>query len=274
MTAAWAEVIGDPVAQSKSPVIHRHWLEALGIEGDFLKTRVEPPALGSFFAGRRARPDWRGCSVTIPHKLAVIPHLDALDPSATATGAVNCVRRDGPRLIGANTDVEGVAAALEGWSGGKAVLIGAGGAARAALEALRRLGAGPVAIIARDRTAGSDLLGRFRLAGEVHSFAEAGQATIGARLIINASPLGMKGMAGMPGTVLDALAKVEDDARVFDMVYAPVETELLRRAGSMSLGAVTGLTMLVGQARAAFGWFFGAEPPKAGDDVLMRALGE
>ena len=273
MTAAWAEVIGDPVAQSKSPAIHCHWLERLAIDGRFDKTRVAPAALGSFLAGRRALAEWRGCSVTIPLKLAVMAHVDSLDPAAARAGAVNCIRREDRNLIGANTDVDGVAAAIEGWGGGKAALIGAGGAARAALEALRCAGAGEVAIVARDAAAASDLIGRFGLEGDVHPFAESARAMSGASLIVNASPLGMEGMGAMPAAVLDALAEAVDNALVFDMVYAPVETELLRRARSMSLGAVTGLTMLVGQARAAFRWFYGVEPPAGDDAALLRALG-
>jgi shikimate dehydrogenase len=273
MAAAWAEVIGDPIAQSKSPLIHRHWLGRLGLEGDFLRTRVESAALGDYFAQRRAAPAWRGCSVTIPHKLAAIAYLDRIEPPAAATGAVNCVFRAGDELVGANTDVDGVAAALAGWRGGKSVLIGAGGAARAALEALRRRGPGEVAMIARGEAAGAKLLDRFGLSGEVFPFAGAGAALAGAGLVINASPLGMAGMPPMPAQVLDALAEAVDNALVFDMVYAPVETELLRRAGAMSLGAVTGLTMLIGQARAAFRLFFGAKAPAGADAELMRALG-
>jgi len=273
ITAPWAEVIGDPVAQSKSPLIHRRWLAMLGMDGDYLKTRVAPDALASFLAARRQAPGWRGCSVTIPHKLAVIPLLDAIDPAAAATGAVNCIWRDEDRLIGTNSDVDGVLAALAGWHGGRAVLIGAGGAARAALAALRRLGAARVALIARDEAAGAALLGRFGLAGSVHPFAGAREAIAGADLVINASPLGMAGGAPMPPLVLDALGEAVDNALVFDMVYAPVETTLLRRAGSMSLGAVTGLTMLVGQARAAFRLLFGAAAPADDDAALMLELG-
>ena len=112
MSVPFAEVIGDPVAQSKSPLIHKHWLQLLDIEGDYLRTRVETADLGAFLAERRADPDWRGCNVTVPHKEAVVRLLDELDESAATVGAVNCVVPRSGRLVGYNTDVDGVAAAL------------------------------------------------------------------------------------------------------------------------------------------------------------------
>src|SRR5207253_5298056 len=101
----FAEVIGDPIAQSKSPVIHRYWLDRLGIEGDYVRTRVAADELAGFLARRRSDPEWRGCNVTIPHKETIIPLLDRLDPSAEAIGAVNCVVPEGGALVGYNTDI-------------------------------------------------------------------------------------------------------------------------------------------------------------------------
>src|SRR5439155_19748837 len=106
MSNPYAEVIGDPVAHSKSPLIHRFWLEKAGIEGDYRTTRVEGPGLSAYLAQRRADPDWRGCNVTVPHKQAVIPLLDRMTPLAQQVGAVNLIAScEG--LLGGNSDVEG-----------------------------------------------------------------------------------------------------------------------------------------------------------------------
>jgi shikimate dehydrogenase len=273
MGTPWAEVIGDPIAQSQSPLIYGAWLAARGIAGEFRATRVAAAELARVLATRRADPDWRGCSVTIPHKRAVMAHLDARAPAAEAVGAVNCVWREGARLIGTNTDIDGVMAAFDrhGWRGGVVVLIGAGGAARAALAALRQRGAKRVRIVARDAPAALALAAGFGVAAEVFSFARADRALAGADFVINATPLGMNSMPPMPDALLDALAGATASGIVFDMVYAPLETGLLRRADSLSLATVTGLTMLIGQARAAFRLFFGAEAP-ADDSALLARL--
>ena len=108
----YAEVIGDPIAHSKSPQIHRHWLQQTGLDGDYRATRVSREGLAGYFAERRADPDWRGCNVTIPHKENVAPLIDDVASDAAAIGAVNCVIREGDRLVGYNSDVNGIAAAL------------------------------------------------------------------------------------------------------------------------------------------------------------------
>ena len=259
----YAEVIGDPVAHSRSPTIHRAWLDALGREGAFDATRVASPELAAFVAARRRDPSWRGCSVTAPHKLAIVPLLDGTTNAAAAVGAVNCVFRDGKRLMGTNTDVDGVLRALNGVdvAGGRTVLIGAGGAARAAIAGLRQLGAAEIALLARDpRRASAALLAGVRAIPLEEPAAE----IAGAQLLVNASPLGMAGGTPMPRPVLAALDGAVG-AAVFDMVYAPPETELLAAARAAGLRPIDGLTMLIGQARRAFALFFGAEPPSADD---------
>jgi shikimate dehydrogenase len=103
----YAEVIGDPIAQSKSPAIHGHWLAALGIDADYGRAHVLAADLADYLARRRADPAWRGCNVTMPHKQAIIPLLDALDPLAQSVGAVNTVVPEAGRLVGYNTDAPG-----------------------------------------------------------------------------------------------------------------------------------------------------------------------
>jgi len=241
--APYAEVIGDPIAHSKSPTIHNFWLESLGIDAEYRATRVTD--LCSFFGSRRGDPDWRGCNVTAPHKQAVMPFLDESSP----IGAVNCIVRDGDRLIGLNTDVDGVAEALAGADLGRVVMIGDGGAARAVLVALANA---EVTSITR------------RNMDEVGLLA-------GATLIINATPLGMGHAGPMPDALLDALPSAAPGATVFDMIYHPLDTLFLQAARAVGLRTVDGLTMLTGQARQAFRLFFGAEPPSE-HDAELRAL--
>jgi shikimate dehydrogenase len=262
---AFAEVVGDPIAQSKSPVIHRHWLDQLGIAGDYVRTRVGAGALADFLNQRRADPDWRGGNVTIPHKQAVIPLLDRLDLGAEAIGAVNCiVREDAADLIGYNTDIDGVAAALDSTQlrGCKAALIGAGGGARAVAAYLASRGIGRVAVVVRNPERAEPLR---RLAPDigmyVTDFDHADVAFGGAAAIINASPLGMAGADPMPQSLLDSVRRHAAGATVFDLVTTPVETDFLAAGGSGGGTTVGGLNMLVGQAARAFELFFGVPAP-------------
>ena len=148
----YAEVIGDPIAQSKSPIIHKHWLSRVCLAGDYRATLVVPEGLVGFIEQRRFDPNWRGCNVTIPHKQAVLPLLDEIDSVAAAVGAVNCVVPTDVGLKGHNTDVDGVAAALDGTEleGRKIAIIGAGGAARAAITYLAAKSVAEIHILVRD----------------------------------------------------------------------------------------------------------------------------
>lgn len=268
MATAYAEVIGDPIAQSKSPIIHTHWLAELGLGGEFRRQRVSAQKLGTYFRDRRADPAWRGCSVTIPHKETVIVHLDELDPSAAAIGAVNCVARNPSGLIGYNTDVDGVAAALRDVEieGSKVAIIGGGGAARAAIACLAEHGAGEIIVLVRD-PAGAKSLRPLFSSLQIASIGAAATLLPNAALIINASPLGMTGYAPMPGGLLDSV-RAQGAATLFDMVYDPIATAFL------SAGAgprIDGLTMLTGQAARAFELFFGVPAP-APDHRLRERL--
>jgi shikimate dehydrogenase len=269
----YAEVIGDPVAQSSSPAIHKKWLAALGLKGDFRATRVEADELEEYFAARRADPDWRGCSVTIPHKQAVLRFLDSIDPAAGAVGAVNRISREDQLLTGGNTDVDGIAAALDpiALQGEKAVLIGAGGAARAAIHYLQRRGIDDIVILARDPVKASlELAGMASHHLEFRPLAECDNAFEGARLVVNASPMGMEGQPPMPAALLTSLARDAGGKILFDMVYKPLETEFLAAGASKGAVTIDGMKMLVGQARAAFQAFFGSPAPAS----LTHAAGD
>lgn len=264
MGVPYAEVIGDPISHSKSPLIHRAWLGQLGLEGDFRATRVTAGGLRDHLALRRRDPDWRGCSVTIPHKETVLALLDDLAPAAREIGAVNCITPEETGLIGFNTDVDGVAAALEGASvpGAKAVLIGAGGAARSALHYLLDAGAAEIGIVVRDPAKAA----HFVQPGDpervvIYPFGRSQRAFEGASILVNASPLGMAGAPPMPGHLLAHFAACAPGATLFDMVYKPVQTQFLKEGEANGGAAVNGLVMLTGQARRAFQAFFGHPAP-------------
>lgn len=265
---AYAEVIGDPIAHSKSPLIHNFWLERLGIDAEYRATRVVRSVLADYFAMRRKDSFWRGCNVTIPHKEASISCLNGLDGAASSVGAVNTViPREAGRLAGYNTDVEALAHELEGTLNflaaaeiGAAV-IGTGGAARAILGVYRRYGLSHITIVARDAVKATSLLSEFGLNGSVQGLDQ--KLAVGG-LLVNASPLGMTGQPALD-------LQFSGSPLVFDLVYAPVETPLLRAARSRGLATLDGFVLLIGQAALAFHRLFGVERP-VGVEQELRAL--
>ena len=270
MNLPYAEVIGDPVAQSKSPLIHNFWLEHAGLSGTYRKTRILSEALSKYFANRVADGDWRGCNVTLPHKIAVANLVDRLDEQAVKVGAVNTVVKSGSGLTGYNTDVDGVLAALPQTSMNsdtRVCLIGAGGAARAAIAACALRKVQDLSVVARSGDTAQALLDEFQMNGRVGPLHDAASGILEADVVINATPLGMMGKPEMPQWIVEAIENSSGKV-VFDMVYAPLETALLAASQRGGHQAVDGLTMLIGQAGRAFRLFFGADP--MGDDALLR----
>lgn len=264
---AWAEVIGNPVGHSLSPIIHRYWLDSIGIAGRYEATRVAPAGLRLLLETRRDAPDWRGCNVTAPHKEKVCTLLDELDEAASAVGAVNCVYRAGGRLAGTNTDVEGISEALAGIAiaGASVAIVGAGGAARAALCLLRREGAGRIELVLRRPAAARGLdVAAVPLADAPRAFASASR-------IINATPRGQAGREPMPAELLAAVRSARP-AAAFDMVYRPLQTAFLAAASEGGGQVIDGLGMLIGQARRAFTLFYGACPPARDSELRVRLL--
>ncbi|MBX3565368.1 MAG: shikimate dehydrogenase [Sphingomonas sp.] len=263
----YAEVIGDPISHSKSPAIHGFWLKALGIEAEYRATHVTPDALAAYFASRRADPDWRGCNITIPHKQAALDLVEDRGGVRESIGAINTVVRDGDALIGTNTDAGGFYAPIAGLEleDKHAVVIGAGGAARAILFALSKLGVARVTVMNRNVLKAAALLSSFGLKGDAVPL---GSPLPAAGLVVNASALGM---AGQPPLEID-LSPLPEEAVVYDIVYAPLETDLLAQARDRELDTVDGLDMLIGQAALAFELFFGAEPPRDRDEELRAIL--
>lgn len=269
MTAhPYAEVIGDPIKHSKSPLIHNFWLQKLGIVADYQAHHVLAEGLGSYFKTRSADPDWRGCNITIPHKVAALDHV--LDPGGVrdSIGAINTVfRNEQGDICGTNTDAAGFFAPISDteWAGGSAVVIGAGGAARAILFALAQADIGSVTLLARSPLKATALLAHFGLKGKVLPM----DARIpAADLLVNTSPLGM---TGQPPLQID-LEPLPEQAIVYDIVYTPLETGLLRAAAARELATVDGLDMLIGQAAFAFELFFGSPPPADCEDELRGLL--
>ena len=283
MSRAYAEVIGDPIAQSKSPAIHNFWLAKLGIDAEYRARHVRTDELADYFRQRKADDDWRGCNVTMPHKQAVMPLLDQLDPLAAHVGAVNTIARarDGS-LTGYNTDVAGFLEPLRTLLDREhlfrmARVLGTGGAARAIVTGLA---AEKVVIVlaGRDAAKAQALLDELDPGGEHHAtdfahFAEPTDFAFDDRegcldLIVNASPLGM---TGQPPLAFD-LSHVPPGSVVYDIVTHPADTPLLKAARAAGLRTIDGLAMLLGQAGVAFEKFFGRAPPRNDGDRALRAL--
>lgn len=263
----YAEVIGDPIDHSKSPVIHGFWLDQLGIAADYRATRVTRAELPAFIAARRADPDWRGCNVTMPLKLDALLLADESTDRATTAGAANLLAPREGKLLAANTDVGAVASLLapivkEAPPG--IVLLGNGGAARAILVALRLLGRTDIRIQARNMAVAMKLAVEFGLDEPPSPF----DRPVDLGGLINSTPLGMK---GHPAIAID-LTAMPNDGWVFDVVTDPVETNLLAAARLRSLKTIDGIAMLVEQAATSFELFFGKPPPRSNDAELLGML--
>lgn len=283
MSAPYAEVIGDPIAQSKSPAIHGFWLEKLGIAGSYGRSHVRADGLADYVAGVRTDNNWRGCNVTMPHKQAIMPLLDRIDDVASRIGAVNTVVREADgSLTGYNTDAAGFLEPLQHllaethlWR--MARIMGAGGAARAIVAALADKGF-TLVLAARDPGKARSLLDELAPGGEHHAvdiahFAPETDFAFDDReglldLIVNASPLGM---AGQPPLLFD-FSHAPPGSIVYDIVTHPLETPLLVRARQLGFPTIDGLAMLIGQAAVAFEKFFGVAAPREHDAELRTLL--
>lgn len=283
MSLPYAEVIGDPIAQSKSPAIHGFWLAKLGIDADYRRFHVPPAELADYLAGACADANWRGCNVTMPHKQAIIPLLDRLDPLAARVGAVNTVVReiDGT-LTGYNTDVPGFLEPLRTELDQvhyfrMARVFGTGGAARAIVKGLAEEKL-VIVLAGRNPEKAHALLDELDPAGEHHAadlahFANPTDFAFDDRegcldLVVNASSLGM---TGQPPLVFD-MTHAPPGSIFYDIVTSPLETPFLQSARAAGFRTIDGLSMLIGQADHAFRRFFGAVPPRDADSELRKVL--
>ena len=282
MSSPYAEVIGDPIAQSKSPAIHGFWLEALGIDGNYRATHVRSSDLREYLDSRRADPLWRGCNVTMPHKQAVIPLLDRLDPLAAAVGAVNTIVPENGLLAGYNTDVPGFLEPLRAELDQThyfrmARVLGTGGAARAIIKGLADEHF-VIVLAGRNPAKARALLNELDPGGEHHvadlaHFADITDFAFDDRegcldLIVNASSLGM---IGQPALAFD-WSHAPPGSIVYDIVTSPLDTAMLQSARQAGFQTIDGLSMLIGQADHAFRRFFGALPPRDRDADLRKVL--
>ena len=253
-----AEVIGSPIAHSRSPEIHRQWIRALGINAKFNASQVEPGELPYWLEQRRVGMMWRGCSVTAPLKQLAAAQVDSLSHEAKRLGAVNLICRDGKKLIGHNTDLEGIRSALAPhiFRTGEVVIAGAGGATAAALAYAIDQNFAEINVIARDPGRVFDkLASRFAAPFRIVHCDQAHLTMRDADLLINTTPMGSRHGAPMRTGILAALPGAASGAVVLDMNYDPVRTRLLIAAERAGLTAVSGRDMLVGQARRAFELF-------------------
>jgi shikimate dehydrogenase len=252
-------VIGHPIAHSRSPLIHGFWLRKHGLQGSYECVDLAPVDLPEFL--ERLPFAFRGCNVTVPHKEAVFRRVEA-DETAQAVEAVNTVWIENGRLRGTNTDIYGFLANLDagapGWDSlpPRAVVLGAGGAARGIAYGLLQRGAESVAVV--NRTAARALAIAHALGDSVsaHEWDELDVLLHECSLLVNATSLGM---AGQPPLVVD-LAPLRPDTVVTDIVYVPLETPLLAAARQQGNRTVDGLGMLLHQAVPGFETWFGVRP--------------
>ncbi|HEU4820491.1 MAG TPA: shikimate dehydrogenase [Qipengyuania sp.] len=279
----YAEVIGDPIAASKSPAIHRFWLAKLGLDGDYRAHRVTADGLADYLTTRRGDPAWRGCNVTMPHKQKIVSLLDNIEGPADLIGAVNTLRsaNDGT-LTGTNTDAGGFLEPLRArfaethWFR-MARVLGTGGAARAIVTALAGEGF-TIVLAGRDIGKARALLRELAPQGKHHAvelehFASSTDFVFDDRegcfdLVVNASPLGMR---GQPDLIFD-WSHAPPGAIAYDIVTDPVDTPFLHAARAAGHATIDGLAMLVGQAALAFEHFFGVPAPREHDAELRELL--
>lgn len=279
----FAHVIGDPIAQSKSPMIHGFWLQKLGIPAKYSAHHVTSDALRDYLETQNFQNEWRGCNVTMPHKQAVIEQLSYIDETARKIGAVNTVYPAyDRRLAGTNTDADGFLEPLRERLAKThyfrmARILGTGGAARAIIVALAEQGF-TLVVAGRNPEKARALLDELAPTGEHHAvhldhFAEPTDFVFDDRegcldLVVNASPLGMK---GNPPLAFD-WSHAPPGSIAYDIVTSPVDTAFLRNAREAGHQTINGLAMLVGQAAIAFERFFGTAPPREHDQELMELL--
>ena len=277
MTKPIACVVGWPVKHSRSPVIHRFWLNELGLDGDYVIHPVEPEKVAAFFATFAAS-GFVGGNVTVPHKEAAFAAVTRRDPAAEATGALNTLWLEDGKLVGANTDPVGFLANLDettpGWdqTPGAAVVLGAGGAARAIVWALITRGFGPVHVVNRDPARPRALARQLGDKVKPARWADVPSLLIEARILVNTTTLGMD---GQPPLKID-LAPLPGEAVVNDIVYVPLETELLATARRRGLRVTGGLGMLLHQAVPGFERWFGKRPrvTPALRDAVQKSIRE
>ncbi len=254
-------VIGWPISHSRSPLIHGHWLKRYGIDGQYTKEAVKPEEAAAFLR-RLAENGFAGCNVTVPHKETAFAAGDAAGASARAVGAANTVWLEGGRLHVANTDTYGfmthLSATVPDWRAFDApvVVLGAGGAARAIVFGFLEAGVGRVVVANRTRARADELVRHFGPHVVAIDWEKRSQAACHASVVVNTTTIGMKG----EGSLGIDFSPADHRTVVADIVYVPLETELLAGARSHGLRTLDGLGMLLHQAVPGFEKWFGVRP--------------
>lgn len=263
-------IIGYPLGHSLSPLLHDHAFQKAGIPGVYLPWSLPAEKLGDFFQAVRTLPILGG-NITIPHKQAAIQFMDRISAQAAAAGAINTFFWDGKELCGENTDITGFLAPLQGRRFATALVLGAGGAARAIVAGLRTLNVQRLVIANRTYETALALARDFQ--AQALPWEERG--TLCADIVVNTTSLGMKGaqqaLTPYPEAALHATRKQRDHAPLaYDIVYNPLETRFLREARAAGWECCSGLTMFVEQARAAFKIWTGTRPDAAACAALVQ----
>jgi shikimate dehydrogenase len=261
-------LIGWPAAHSRSPIIHKYWLTSFGIDGDYRIEAVKPEDFADFVA-RLGERGYSGANVTLPHKEQALKVADA-DERARAVGAANTLWFDGNVLRATNTDVEGFLASLDmsapGWDmTDEALVLGAGGAARAVLFGLIERGIRTIHLVNRTLPRAEELAHQFGASVKPAAWDRIPQLLPRSRLLVNTTSLGMK---EQPPLDID-VGLLPADATVSDAVYIPLNTGLLIAARARGLKTSDGLGMLLHQAVRGFSLWFGKRPVVTGE---LRAL--
>jgi shikimate dehydrogenase len=270
-TARAACVIGWPIGHSRSPLIHNYWLNAYRIAGAYRSEAVPPEQFAQFVQSLAAR-GYAGANVTVPHKEAAVA-CSLADDRAKAVGAANTLWLDDGKLRATNTDVEGFLGNLDACAAGwdrdlsKAVVLGAGGAARAVVYGLLQRGVADIVVINRTRERAEALRERLGTGIRALPWDESNAALSDTALLVNTTTLGMP---GQPDLAIE-VGHLPAHAIVADLVYVPLITPLLRTAAARNLRTADGLGMLLHQAVRGFSLWFGKTPEVTAE---LRALVE
>lgn len=264
-TGKKAFIIGHPVAHSRSPMIHGYWLKQHGIAGSYERIDVDPLHVEAFLSALPAS-GFAGGNVTIPHKEAAFGAADVIDEAAELIGAANTLWLEDGKLHASNTDAFGFSSDLdqraENWREAEtALVLGAGGAARAILFALEQAGFKNIHVVNRTVARAQELADRFGERVSAHGFDAVNELAQDARLVVNTTALGMGGKGELP---LD-VSNLPSDGTAVDIVYTPLETPFLAAAAKHSLRTIDGLGMLLHQAIPGFEKWFGVRPQVTDD---------
>ncbi len=269
-----AFICGWPVSHSRSPIIHNYWLKQHNINGQYIKQPVSPETFSNFIANL-VTDGILGGNVTLPHKESAFELVELLDPVAKRLGAVNTLWVENDQLHGANTDGYGFLANLDQFAAGwddfdkkqqTVVVLGAGGAARAIVDAIASRGFQNIKIVNRTVSRAEKLASVFGNKTTAHGWQELPELLQYASLLVNTTSLGMEGKASLD---ID-LEPLPSNCLVNDIVYVPLETPLLKQAALRGLVAVDGLGMLLHQAVPGFEKWFGVRPKVT--DELRRLV--